>query len=92
MSRDNTVFVGSKPVMNYVAAIMSSLNSSGEAVVKARGRAISFAVDAVEITRKRFLKDIILDEIEIDTEEVESFDGKMKNVSTIAIVLSRPDY
>ena len=89
MSRGNTVFIGSKPVMSYVTAIMTALSSSGEAVIKARGRAITSAVDAVEITRKKFLTDVVLEGIEIDTEELEGQDGRMRNVSTIAIVLTR---
>ena len=57
--------------------------------VKARGRAISTAVDVVEVTRSRFLKDITVEDIEIGTEELESTDGRIRNVSSITIVLKK---
>jgi DNA-binding protein len=56
--------------------------------VKARGRAISTAVDVVEVTRKRFITDINIDDIEIGTERLEGENGE-RNVSSIAIALSR---
>ena len=66
--RENTVFVGSKPVMNYVIACLTSFNSGSKKVVlKARGRAISRAVDAVELLRRVFLKDLRLQGISIST-------------------------
>ena len=57
--------------------------------VKARGRAISTAVDVVEVTRSRFLKDITVEDIEIGTEELEGQDGGKRNVSSIRIVLKK---
>ena len=76
--------------MNYCTAILLSLQGKGSSVVlKARGRAISTAVDVVEVTRSRFLKDLSVDDIEIGTEELESPDGRMRNVSTIKIVLKK---
>jgi len=60
-SSENTVFVGGKPVMNYVMACLTLFNSGGKKVVlKARGRAISRAVDSVELLRRVFLKDLKL--------------------------------
>jgi DNA-binding protein len=90
MSAENIVYIGSKPLMNYCIAIVSSLQEKGGTVaVKARGRAISTAVDVVEVTRSRFLKDITVEDIEIGTEELESTDGRMRNVSSITIVLKK---
>ncbi len=56
---DNTIFVGKKPAMNYVLAVVTQFNtsSSDEVVIKARGRAISRAVDTAEIVRNRFVTD-----------------------------------
>ncbi|GAY25185.1 DNA-binding protein Alba [Desulfurococcaceae archaeon AG1] len=85
----NTVLVGKKPVMSYVLAILQ-LASQGvdEIVVKARGRAISRAVDAVEIVRNRFLKNgIVVERINIGSEEVQSKEGRRSRVSTIEIVV-----
>ena len=51
-TNDNTVLIGRKPVMNYVVACMTFFNSGAKkVVVKARGRAISRAVDTVELLR-----------------------------------------
>jgi archaea-specific DNA-binding protein len=90
MSVENVVYIGSKPIMNYCLAVITSLQEKGGSVaVKARGRAISTAVDVVEVTRSRFLKDLTVMDIEIGTEELESTDGRMRNVSTITIVLKK---
>jgi DNA-binding protein len=90
MSIENVVYIGSKPIMNYCIAIITSLQEKGGSVaVKARGRNISTAVDVVEVTRSRFLKDLTVEDIEIGTEELESTDGRMRNVSTITIVLKK---
>ena len=57
-SDENVVYVGHKPPMNYVLAVVTQFNSgSDEVILKARGRAISTAVDAAEITRNRFATD-----------------------------------
>jgi DNA-binding protein len=90
MSVENIVYIGSKPLMNYCIAVVSLLQEKGGTVtVKARGRAISTAVDVVEVTRSRFLKDITVEDIEIGTEELESTDGRIRNVSSITIVLKK---
>jgi len=86
---ENIVYVGSKPVMNYVTAIMTGFGKNPEKVVlRARGRAISTAVDAAEITRNRFLSDLKCD-VKIGTEDLTSEDGRPRNVSTIEITLSK---
>lgn len=90
MSDENVVYIGSKPVMNYCLAVMSSLQDNGSTVaLKARGRAISTAVDVAEVTRTRFMEDLKVENIEIGTEELESAEGQKRNVSTITIVLKR---
>lgn len=90
MSDENIVYVGSKPVMNYVLAVVTQVNEgSTEVTVKARGRAINRAVDAAEIVRNRFIPDIHVSNIEICTEEIEGDDSKVTNVSTIEIVLTK---
>lgn len=89
-SDDNSVFVGKKSVMDYVMAIMAQFNKgTDDVVVKARGHAISRAVDAVEVTRNRYLPDIQVNDIKIGTEEMEGKRGDMVNVSWIELFLSR---
>jgi len=86
---ENTVYIGSKPVMTYVTAIIQSFNENPEGVIiKARGRSISTAVDAAEITRNKFLSNLTCD-VTIGTEEMEQEDGGTRNVSTIEITLRK---
>ena len=91
MSRSNTVFIGRKPVLNYVLACMTLFKSGQEEVlVKARGRSISTAVDVVEVMRNRFMPDVKVGEISIGTEQLASQDRPQPtNVSTIEIKLHR---
>jgi len=77
-------------LMNYCLAVLSSLQGSSDTVtLKARGRAISTAVDVAEVTKNRFLEDLAVENIEIGTEELESSEGQVRNVSTISIVLKK---
>lgn len=87
----NTVLIGKKPVMNYVLACLTLLqNGSSGVTVKARGRAISKAVDVAQILTKRFATDIAIKKVAIDTEQVKSTEtGAMNNVSSIEIRLER---
>ena len=88
---DNTVFIGRKPSMNYVLAVVTQFNAGAEKVtVKARGRAISKAVDVAEIVRNRFLRESKLDGIKIGTENVEDEEKEGGiNVSWIEIVIQK---
>ena len=90
MSVENVVYIGNKPLMNYCLAVLTSLKGEGSSVVlKARGRAISTAVDVAEVTRRRFMKNLVVENVEIGTEELESLEGRPRNVSTITIVLKK---
>ena len=91
MSRTNTVFIGRKPVLNYVLACMTLFKSGQEEVlVKARGRSISTAVDVVEVIRNRFMPDIKIGEINIGTEELMSRErNQPTNVSAIEIKIQQ---
>ncbi|MDH5754647.1 MAG: DNA-binding protein Alba [Candidatus Bathyarchaeota archaeon] len=85
------VLIGRKPVMNYVVACLTSFNSgTKKVVVKARGRAISRAVDTIELLRRAFVKDLQLQGISIGTEEVTRGEGQKTNVSTIEITVTKP--
>jgi len=86
------IYIGNKPPMNYVMALMQGLNmtDAGEVVLKAMGRAISTAVDVAEIARRRFVTNLQVSTINIGTEELESEQGGVKGVSTIEIVLAVP--
>jgi DNA-binding protein len=87
----NIVYIGRKPPMNYVTAIISSFTGSSaeNVILKARGRSITTAVDAAEITRRRFMKELKTTKIRIGTEELQLKEGGTKNVSTMEITLAR---
>ena len=88
-SDENTIFVGNKPPMSYVLAVVTQFNGgSDEVTIKARGRAISRAVDTAEITRNRFIKDAKVKSITIGTETITNEEGKTSNVSSIEITLT----
>ena len=87
----NVVYIGRKPTMSYVLAIITSFTGSDakDVTLKARGQSITTAVDAAEITRRRFMKELNVSEITIGTEEIEQEEGGTRNVSTIEITLTR---
>ncbi|UTB31877.1 MAG: DNA-binding protein Alba [Methanobacterium sp. ERen5] len=92
MSEENVVYIGNKPVMNYVLAVVTQMNSGvPEVMLKARGRAISRAVDVAEIVRNRFLPELEVGSIDICTEEMTSREGSNSNVSAIEIQLVKTE-
>lgn len=91
MTDDNVIFVGNKPVMNYVLAAVTQFNEGAkEVTIKARGRAISRAVDTAEVVKNRFLVDVVVDRIQIGTEELQSEKGETIKVSSIEIFMKKP--
>ncbi len=91
--RPDVVFVGNKPPMSYVMAVMTALSSGAitEITLKARGRAITTAVDVAEITSNRFIKDLAVTSVGIGTEEMPAREGenRSRNVSIIEIKLAK---
>ncbi len=90
MAEENIIFVGKKPTMNYVLAIVTQFNNAetNRIVIKARGKAISKAVDIAEITKHKFVQSIKYESIKLDTEVLEGEKGT-SNVSSIEIVLAK---
>jgi len=89
---ENTVLIGAKPVMNYVLACITIFHSGAKEIsVKARGRAISRAIDVVEVVRRRFLPDVKVKSVGIGTDQLKSQEeGRaLTNVSSIEIILQR---
>ncbi len=89
MEDNAVIFVGDKPVMNYVLAVMTQFNKFSSVTLKARGRSISRAVDAAEITRNRFMTNLLIKGITIGTEVIPDDQGKNINVSSMEIVLAK---
>jgi len=79
--------------MSYVLAMMTSFTGSSaeEVTLKARGQAITTAIDAAEIVRHRFMKELNVSKITIGTEEMPPREGenRTRNVSTIEITLRK---
>jgi len=95
-NQEGVIFIGNKPPMSYVLAIITDLSSgkSNEVTLKARGRAISTAVDAAEITRRRFIKDLSVTSITIGTEELPAREGvnRTRAVSTLEIKMTKKSW
>ncbi len=88
---DNVVFVGKKPTMSYVLAVITQFSDGqSEVFVKARGRSISTAVDVVEVVKKKFLQNLKC-EMETDTEVITDERNQKVNVSTLSARLFRAE-
>jgi len=86
----NVVFVGKKPAMSYVLACVTQFNDgNNDVILKARGRAISHAVDVAEIVRNKFVTNTEVKNVSIGTEVLESEQGEKLNVSSIEITLGK---
>ena len=89
MTDDNIIYVGNKPVMNYVLAVVTQFNNGAdEVLIKARGRAISRAVDVEQISINFFLSDVTTKKIETSTENLSTETGNT-NVSAIEITVGK---
>ena len=86
---ENVIYIGNKPPMSYVLAVVTEFkkDDTDEVIIKARGRAISRAVDTAEIVRNRFVTEAVVSEINIGTESVTNDEGRTHNVSSIEIRL-----
>src|SRR3990167_5410510 len=87
VDKDNVIFVGVKPFMNYVTGVVMQFQNKGqkEVIVSARGKFISKAVDIVELARRTFLKDepIVIKDIKISSEQFENKEGKRIFISSL---------
>jgi DNA-binding protein len=92
-NEQNIIYIGSKPVMSYVLAVITSFSSPTTQTVtlKARGRSITTAVDVAEITRRRFMKNLSINGIVIGTEDLAQEGGGTRAVSTIEIGLKKTE-
>lgn len=92
MTDDNSVFIGDKPFMNYVTAVVMQFTTKNtpEVIVKARGKFISRAVDVAEVASKRFLdSNVQVKDIQISSEEFTNKEGREVRVSNIEITLAK---
>jgi len=90
--KDNKIYVGIKPFMNYVTAVVTQFQTikQDEVFVVARGKFTAKAIDVVEVARRTFLKEenIKVADIKIGSNDFMK-DGQEKKiyVSTIEIRL-----
>ena len=90
MEQANLVRIGKKPIMNYVVACVTLFNSGAEEImVRARGQAITKAVETVLMLRNSFVKNLEIEEIRIGSEEVTRLDGTRGSISIIEIMLEK---
>ncbi len=90
MERDNSVFIGGKPFMNYVTSVVMQFTTKNatSVIVKARGKFISRAVDVAEVACKRFLNESAkVSDVQISSDQFKNNEGKQVRVSTIDITL-----
>ncbi len=90
-TRDRSViFVGKKPLMTYVTATLTQLAGLQTVTIKARGRTITQAVDVSQMIVKRMnTVGFEISDVRIASDSLESQDGRMRNVSTIEIDVSK---
>jgi DNA-binding protein len=87
---ENIVYIGRKPTMNYVLAVVTQFNNGmREVTIKARGNSISRAVDVKEIVVNRFLPELKERGIKTSSEELTNEDGTRSKVSAIQIILGK---
>jgi len=93
MAEDNVIYIGKKPTMNYVLAVVTQFSMDegkhAAVVIKARGMSMNQAIDVAEIVKSRFVTDTEYDDIKIGTENLQNKEGKNKNVSFIEITLKK---
>ena len=91
-SPDNVIFIGSKPLVNYIKSIVIQFKkpNSTQVTIKSRGKFISKAVDIAEVARRNYLEalGVSITNIKINSEEFQK-DDKTINVSTMDITLSK---
>ncbi len=86
----NVVFVGIKPIMTYVTATLTQLSSEPTVTIKARGKRITQAVDVSQMIVKRMnTVGYIVSDVRISSDSLTSQDGKMRNVSTMEIDVTK---
>ena len=87
---DNIIYIGSKPLVNYIRGIMMQFNkkNASKVIIKSRGKFISKAVDVAEVAKRALEKNgIKMKDIKISSELFEK-NGKTINISAMEIVLA----
>jgi DNA-binding protein len=87
----DVIFVGIKPIMTYVTATLTQLSNQKTVTIKARGKRITQAVDVSQMIVKRMDSvGYIVSDVRIASDSLTSQDGRLRNVSTIEIDVTKP--
>jgi len=87
---DNVIFVGSKPLVNYIRGVITQFKKrdASEVIIKSRGKFISKAVDIAEVARRSLAdRKVSVKDITISSDSFET-EGRQTNISTMDIVLA----
>lgn len=87
----NIIFVGSKPLVNYVRGVITQFNrkNASEVIIKSRGKFISKAVDIAEIAKRSLEENkVYIKGVSIASETFET-EGRRTNISTMDITLAK---
>jgi len=88
---DNVIYIGNKPPMNYVIAVLTEFKKTHEVIIKARGRSISKAVEAAELVRKKFIQDAEVIDIKLGLEDIiDNKTNRPMEIPSIEIYLATP--
>ncbi|HUT06252.1 MAG TPA: DNA-binding protein [Nitrosopumilaceae archaeon] len=86
----NVIYVGTKPIMSYVAATLTQLSTMPIVTIKARGKRITQAVDVSQMIVKRmYAVGYEISDVRISSDSLTSQDGKKRNVSTIELDITK---
>ena len=85
----DTIFIGKKPLMTYVTSAIIQLATLPLITIKARGLSIAHTVDVAQIILHRTNSAFVIEDVKIDSESLESQDGRTRNVSTIEISIKK---
>jgi len=86
----DVIFVGNKPIMTYVSATLTQLSTRHTVTIKARGKKITQAVDVSQMIVKRMnTVGYVISDVRILSDSLLSQDGKLRNVSTIEIDITK---
>ena len=86
----NVIYIGTKPIMSYVAATLTQLSTLPIVTIKARGKRITQAVDVSQMIVKRMdTVGYVISDVRISSDSLTSQDGKKRNVSTIELDITK---
>ena len=86
----NVIFIGTKPIMDYVSATLTQLSTRPTITIKARGKRITQAVDVSQMIAKRMdAVGLVISDVRISSELLKSQDGKERKVSNMEIDISK---